>query len=670
MNTENSTSPTVGGLFDPSCAKLSFELVRVRSASQSADSPRGEPGLLRDVGEDGFTVSFDAGCTLRVDLAQKKRAFRQGTCRIIDCEVDEPFIVLIRADLANRMQPYFMVPATLYGTNNADRGVVAGHGLGTGGDPKLAYRAQHVDGFFSHSWHFRADHAAVPSVSATFDGRFAALGIEEAVQNDQGDWLYNGVGFWTSAAHGDSISISIGSMDWPGRFVAHQVHPGRIFEPLTKQTAVGMSCRLCFGDSAAADLFAYEPFIAAWYEVLHEPPREGAVLEQAMRDVAGALVEDGIDPATGYFHMFRTPDGISRTSTLLAWAGVLQIARPLMHVGRILDEPRFVQVAADMTDRAVAEAVNPANGLFFDVVTQGKWHANDWWPGLGQTSLVNGHACYLLSMMADDDGDRRSWARAAGDVLERVMPHQREDGRFPGGFSPEDGKPLTYLTFGGCYFAAPLLMRHRFFDDPSARTAALRAIEHYWQEFARLEWIGVDMDCAGSVDSGSSYALIRALVELHRQEDGNETLDRIGHVLHYAFTYRFGHNTRHRHPVCDWSSSGSKVTSTHNVHLDAFGGEILEDLHYFLSKREDPYLRSRLTDSLAWARQSYNRTEAEYGWGKVGWTTEQYYHTYDRYHHFEGDGTVWISYFPWSAGSVLNAFVVDATSTKQTAPPR
>ncbi len=238
-------------------------------------------------------------------------------------------------------------------------------------------------------------------------------------------------------------------------------------------------------------------------------------------------------------------------------------------------------------------------------------------------------------------------------VLQRVLPTQRDDGRFPHGFSPTDGAPTTFAGFGGCFFAAPLLMM-------GEADAAVAAVEHYWQQFTNLEWIGVDLDCAGAQDSGSSYSLIRALTELHRQTGDAKHLERAGHVLHYAFTYRFGHNTQHRFPICDWSSSGSKVTSTHNQHLDAYGGEILEELRYYLQHVDDAYLRSRLADSLAWARQAYNRTDGEYGYGKRGQCTEQYYQTYDVYHSHAGDGQVWAAYFPWAAGSLLNAFVVDA----------
>jgi len=243
-------------------------------------------------------------------------------------------------------------------------------------------------------------------------------------------------------------------------------------------------------------------------------------------------------------------------------------------------------------------------------------------------------------------------------VLKKAIEHQREDGRFPSGFSPEDGTPTAYEGYGGCFFVAPLLMSYRLFGDASAKRSGLKALEHYWEEFARLEWIGVDLDCRGAVDSGSSYALSRACVELHRQEGDPEVLERLGHVLHYAFSYHFGHNTQHRNPVCDWSSSGSRVTSTHNAHIDAYGGSFLEDALYYVERTGDGYFLGRLKDSVAWARQAYNFREAEYGWGKAGWVTEQFYHTYDRYHHPEGDGTIWQAYFPWAAGALLDAYIV------------
>jgi hypothetical protein len=640
------------------------------SAVRSFDKfPSEEPAQVRAAG-DGCEVSFPSGCVLHIEMAASCGLIRVGRVEIRSCDVDEPFIIMLRIRLANREEPYFLIPSVLYGTNNASREptntFVDAHGEGDvqgyGGDPQLTYRSGKVwlDRRRSPGWHFRADRSAAPFVSATFAGHFVALGIREVTQLNCDTWAYNGLGVWTDAEHGDWITVTLGSLDWPARLIAHELGDAPLLEPLTSATAVGMKTEFVVSFAPTSDRFAYEPVLEAWYEHLREKPRPGASLEQAMRDVGTALIQDGVDPASGYFHMYRNPEGIAAFSTLLAWAGVLQIARPLMRAGRMLSESTWVDTAAEMVSRAAADAYNTSSGLFNDIYFDGRWQPNNWWPTLGHTSLINGHACYLLMKMSEDDPARHDWARAVLPVVRHVANFQREDGRLPAGFSPGNGQPTSYFGFGGCFFIAPWLMAHRLSSDSIGRDGAVAALEHYWQQFSKLQWSGVDLDCRGAQDCGSSYALIRALAELHRQTGDPQALNRLGHVINYACTYRYSYNVHLRNPVCDWSSSGAKVTSTHNIHVDAYGGEILEDFQYYVTCTGDAHIRNRIEDSLAWARQAYNRTENEYGWGKVGWVTEQYYHTYDHYHHPEADGTVWISYFPWAAGSLLNAFVLEA----------
>ena len=215
-------------------------------ARQSAGIPRGEIGERIDA----ETVRFTSGCELRV----AQDASGVGRAEITRCEVDEPFIILLRALLRNRTQPYFMIPATLYGTNNAGRGVVANHPMGTGGDPKLAYRAESVDGLFSHSWHFRADHAAVPSVSATFDGRFVGLAVEDAC-----------------AVAVDFMIGQLPNFQWTGSVVL--VKDGKVY--VNRGTREGVAVG--------------QTFTVGEVEVLRDPDT-GEVLDESMTEVARLTV--------------------------------------------------------------------------------------------------------------------------------------------------------------------------------------------------------------------------------------------------------------------------------------------------------------------------------------------------------------------------------------------
>jgi hypothetical protein len=638
-----------------------FELIKASAVREGSGAPRGQEGTVVSRSDGALEVTFAAGCTLRLERLDREARFPHFRAAITECSVEESFVVLLRLGLDNRTKPYFMIPGLLYGTNNAHR--ITAEPPDCGFDAKLDYRSGRVtqEACGSPEWHFRADHSGTPSVVAVHDDRVTAIGIKEVCVQTDGSWVYNSFGLWTDAKRGDSITVALGTLDWPARIICHTLGDAPVLEAIAPEDAVGLSTEICLCAESAPDRFAYEPFLEAWYDHLHEAPREGPPAREAMGDVAEALITGGVDPETGYFHMYRTPEGIQReASTLLAWAGILQIARPLLAAGRCLESSGIVKTVSDMVDRVLVEAINEQSGFYCDsfLADQG-WIPSAWRPELGHSALINGHASYCLLKMVEEGDVPDAWADAAYRILDHALPHQRDDGRFPGGFSPEDGSPLTFDTFGGCFLTAPLFIRHRLSGDARSFEAGLRALEHYWEEFTRLEWVGVDLDCNGAVDSGSSYSLARALTEHHRLTGDSVSLDRLAHVIHYGLSYHFSYDTRHRNPVCPWSSCGAKVTSTHNCHLDVHAGELLDNIVYYLAERENPYFARRMEDTLAWARQAYNRFDAEYSWGEKGWLVEQLYHTYDQYHAEVGDGTVWEGYFPWAAGSLLATFLVD-----------
>jgi len=270
--------------------RLQFELLKAGESLKMHEMPRGEVGRICERDVSGFKVSFPSGCVLYVELLGRSGT-GVGRIEVISCDLDEPFVILLRAHLHNRSRPYFMIPAVLYGTNNAGRGVVACHPDGVGADPQLDYRAREVRLGLSLSpgWHFRADRSSMPSVSTTFDGRFVALGIGEASEHPSGEWVYNSVGVWTSPDHGDSISVAMGTLNWPARLICHRFEGSPSLEPLTRRNAVDMAAEFCVYAGPAEDMFAYEPFLVDRYRHIHEPPREGPPLERAMRDVAGAF---------------------------------------------------------------------------------------------------------------------------------------------------------------------------------------------------------------------------------------------------------------------------------------------------------------------------------------------------------------------------------------------
>ena len=181
---------------NPETSKLDISLIKASELNPSRTNPTGVTGeVTHDAG--GYVVSFAEGCKLRISLNPRSSDIQTGTLEIRVCQLDEPFIVMLRLRLLNRSQPYFMIPAVLYGTNRADRGpqnrnvddLGIGDAGGYGGDPQLMYRAEKVeqDRRQSPDWHFRADRSSAPHVSANFDGKYVALGINEASARNKDD---------------------------------------------------------------------------------------------------------------------------------------------------------------------------------------------------------------------------------------------------------------------------------------------------------------------------------------------------------------------------------------------------------------------------------------------------------------------------------------------------
>ena len=278
---------------------------------------------------------------------------------------------------------------------------------------------------------------------------------------------------------------------------------------------------------------------------------------------------------------------------------------------------------------------------------------------MGITSLMNGQTCFFLLRIIQEGWGKEQWGEKIERVLENALDFQRDDGRFPCGFDPDSEKPTTFVGFAGSEFIAPLLSYNRMFKSDKFYKSAKKALEHYWREFSTLDFPGIDLDTAGDVDSDSCYSLMTSFIEMHRQENDPSLLDKLAHVLHFGFSFQFAHNTKHRNSPCDWSSSGGRVTCTQNVHIHARATLLLEGAIYYLKHRKNEYFELRIKDAFDWAKQAYNRTPKEYGWGKEGCLPEQYYHTYDYYHNPVGDGTTWEAYFPWAAGELIGTLALE-----------
>ena len=137
-------------------------------------------------------------------------------------------------------------------------------------------------------------------------------------------------------------------------------------------------------------------------------------------------------------------------------------------------------------------------------------------------------------------------------------------------------------------------------------------------------------------------------------------------ALYYEYTFKFCYNSLIKVPPLGsvgWSSSGGSITSVVNPHIHPMSSSILDEMFYYLSRKEDAYIRGRLEDTVAWSCQCHNTFDGEFGYGKKGWMSERFCHSEGLVKERYPDGSLastWFALMPWACGSILEGLTGEA----------
>ena len=88
----------------------------------------------------------------------------------------------------------------------------------------------------------------------------------------------------------------------------------------------------------------------------------------------------------------------------------------------------------------------------------------------------------------------------------------------------------------------------------------------------------------------------------------------------------------------------------------------VDEMLYYVSRREDGYVRQRMEDTVAWGCQTYNRYDREFDHGLQGWMSERFCHSEGLLTETYDDGSpasTWFCLMPWASGSILEGMVGD-----------
>ena len=618
---------------------------------------------------------------LRAEIKWFDGAPREARINLI---ADAPFEGVIRIALPIRMDcPRFFLPGFLYGTNRGEAPLVVESKC-----PRLRMEAQFPA---SPWWMTRSDRLSHPCAFAWGGGRLAGIAAspyylrrggalaawEPGAEGEFGQYA----GFGCSLESGE-LWYTLGYENAPWLFV--DSHDARPRAPLDKNCFIlaqgeRVTVRLYCFDRPAGDERAVNDGLKWVYGKYHESPRRRTSPIDAVRDMATAIARDAWLPERHGYSCFVFDRGERfeyRELPSVTWTNGLSVAVPMLMSACRLGDGAMRAQALECIDHIVAHSMNERSGLPFLSEHDGAWSNRGWWYDIQHTP---GHAAYLVGQCvyyvlkaydfeAREMGvEHRDWLDFAARVLERTERSRNADGEYPYIFSQNTGAGLEYDSFSGAWCLAAAALYCRLTGERAYLPGMLDSEQWYHGAYIRrMECYGGPLDIDKNVDSEGVLAYIRAARQLYEITGDEGLLVHMRDALYYEFTFKFCYNSPIKVPplsTAGWSSCGGSITSVTNPHIHPMSSSVMEEMAWYLERRDDPYVRSRLRDTLLWSCQCHNTFDGEFGYGKKGWMSERFCHSEGLLKETWPDGSpasTWFALMPWASGSLLEGLAAFA----------
>lgn len=595
---------------------------------------------------------------------KEKRGETQRAELCITNRAQTPFCGVIRAELwVQTSSPRFFLPAFLYGLNRGDVPRYTGQNGISPLFPRLSLTERGLP--YAREWMVRADRLSHPA-AILWDGK-CAYGISAPPLRPDG---FNGF-FCRMGESESAVGFTLGYENAPALYVeCRTVAPANV-GCVTVEAGQTLCVPLTLYRVPGADERCINRIVRGVYEAFHQPPRSGASLQKAVRDIANAIREDAYVPSIcNYSTRVFLENGEARQEPLasISWTGGVEVAVPLLRAALRLGDGGMRAQALSVVDHIVNNSMNPASGLPFDAWENGQWTTCGWWDGClsqsGHSAYLIGQALYYILTAYELEYragvEHSDWLTFVCGCLHRVLPTQNEQGEFPYLWSSRTGEALEYGSFAGCWCAAAAAYCGRICKDGRFLAAAQRAAHHYHNAYVRrMECFGTPVDTYKAPDSEGILAFVKLCRRLHEATGQEEFLRMLGDGMEYEFTFKFCWNP----PIgaqplkrLGWSACGGSVTSVCNPHIHPMSNAVCDELAYCARATGDDYYAARLQDTVLWALQTYSTHDGEYDFGKTGWMSERFCYSEGLLTERYEDGSLcstWRCFLPWGAANIL-----------------
>ncbi len=593
----------------------------------------------------------------------------------LECKTNTPCILVCPLDTAQQSTPpYYQIPGFLYGTNNANGS--------DGKQPKFTYNNSQ-DTYISNHWYTRTDRSTHNCVISVSKSIVCSIGIQEYLEgilyNPIDEWkpkfAYNGLFLDTSETHIHSIGFTLGYMHKPYRYTwvwddpktpdIHEYTHGYIYN--AQGLTLTATCYY-FAQQTIKGIPSYGNALQAHYKTIHTPPKVCSTRIDAMRMCTDAILKYGWNNEHSFFILSDNSDE-GRNRGNIGWTGGMQVAYPILKAGIRLQNARYIECATQYMHTISNTAMNSKAHLLYEEFRDGKWHVDGWWGrredcyNWGDNPLhsayCNGQAAYyLLKSYLETGCINTQWFNTAHIILETARSQQLKSGAYARFYNPDNGNGVDYTGFQACWFVPGMILLATITHNTKYTVSAQKAIEYYTQFHTQGELYGTPMDTHEAVDEEGNIAYIIGCVEMHKHTLDSHYIELACIGLDYEFSWKFAYNTVFSNEPLRglrWCSCGGSITSTHNPHIHPMGNLIAGEMYYIYKHTGNEYIASRLKDTCIWGLSTFNSQNIHFGFGEIGFQTEQFFHSdalllpWWKKH----DGGIWEAYLPWASGCII-----------------
>jgi len=618
----------------------------------------------------------EAGCTVslsdihshtgEIDISLR---FTGGGAYTLSVRSDFPTRVKLLGELDGG-NPWHFIPCCIHGDNNLD-------GAKPGQYPNLTDRFPGED-CASPCWEFRADRASHPFSVLMTDAGSTGISIDPYCADGDGRLVRNGV----FSELPNRFGVTLGYANLPFTFLTKRTPGDSGLRPSTSNLLCSAEvCGKIF-QTRERGLPSVAPMVEALYGIYREQPPFTRTVREAAQALLDSFVEQNWSEEFGHYsnqYYDRSKNALVAWRGLyeIAWTGGVVLGFPFLVAQDVLNLPPDTfagrKSGIDLLDE-VAASVNPASGLFYDLVRNlNGSRVNGWWSPMKVTwdchaAYTNGQALYylFLAIMRMRERNRSlpgTWLSAAIGVANALVDLQRDDGCCGYAYYADRPEVSDWDGFAGCWVVAAFAVAYQCTGKVAFLDTARKGIRFYRQDVLACNARGTPMDTWKSPDQEGNLAFVKAARILHQATGESEYLQMLEEGAQYEYLWRYGFKAvPEAAPLKDseWNSCGGSVTSVSNPHLHPMGLIITEDLYYLADQTGNETHRNRANDAVAWAMQCMELYPDISGYGRYGVLTERFCPSDGLTVETFPDGSpssLWFSYNGWAAANVLEALL-------------